>query len=164
MVFALRLLTTRSILIKTAVRSGLRRNRRHVIHGVLTTLDPYPHATPCNTGQPRERRTAYSYGICRSLQHSATTDRTLVMSRGKRIESARRLLTDSTSFSMRSPSSHRFAYLTLLRRRDPLQSGGRASPFRERIKSLVKLSGFRRGVNLWTEGKGRSRNEAHART
>jgi len=50
---------------------------------------------------------------------------------GQRFESARRLLTDSTSFSMRSPSSHRFAYLTLLRRRDPLQSGGRIGPLLE---------------------------------
>jgi hypothetical protein len=40
MVFALRLGTTGSILIKTAVRSGLRRNRRCVIHGVLTRFDP----------------------------------------------------------------------------------------------------------------------------
>ncbi len=40
MVFALRLRTTRSILIKTAVRSGLRRNWRSVIHGVLTRFDP----------------------------------------------------------------------------------------------------------------------------
>jgi hypothetical protein len=70
----------------------------------------------------------------------------LVMRRGQRFESARRLLTDSTSFSMRSPSSHRFAYLTLLRRRrDPLQSGGRVGPFRERIKSLVEPYGFPHG-------------------
>jgi hypothetical protein len=40
MVFALRLRTTGSILIKTAVRSSLRRNRRCVIHGVVTRFDP----------------------------------------------------------------------------------------------------------------------------
>jgi hypothetical protein len=40
MVFALRLLATGSILIKTAVRSGPRRNRRCVIQSLLTILDP----------------------------------------------------------------------------------------------------------------------------
>jgi len=40
MIFALRPRTTGSILIKTAVRSGLRRNRRCGIHGVLIPLDP----------------------------------------------------------------------------------------------------------------------------
>jgi hypothetical protein len=40
MVSALRLRTTRSILIKTALRSPLRRNRRCVIYGVLTRSDP----------------------------------------------------------------------------------------------------------------------------
>src|ERR671910_2443214 len=40
MVFTLRLRTTGSILIKTAVTSGLRRNGRCVIHGVLTRFDP----------------------------------------------------------------------------------------------------------------------------
>jgi len=40
MVFALRLRATGSILIKTAVRIGLWRNRRCVIYGVLTRFDP----------------------------------------------------------------------------------------------------------------------------
>ncbi len=40
MVFALRLRATGSILIKTAVRIGPRRNRRCLIHGVLTRFDP----------------------------------------------------------------------------------------------------------------------------
>jgi hypothetical protein len=40
MVIALRLLATGSILIKTAVRSGPRRNRRCVIQSLLTILDP----------------------------------------------------------------------------------------------------------------------------
>src|SRR5215211_1524863 len=53
--FTLRLRTTGSILIKTAVRSGLRRNGRCVIHGVLTRFDPNPHAVPCNHVQSREQ-------------------------------------------------------------------------------------------------------------
>src|SRR5829696_6130061 len=62
---------------------------------------------------------------------------------GQRFESARRLLTDSTSFSMRSPSSHRFAYLTLLGRRDPLQRGGRIGPLLEGIP--ISAVAWRRG-------------------
>src|ERR671910_3868139 len=46
MVFTLRLRTTGSILIKTAVRSGLRRNGRCVIRGVLTRFDPNLTLTP----------------------------------------------------------------------------------------------------------------------
>src|SRR5215207_5970551 len=63
-------------------------NRRRVIHGVLITFDPNPHAIPCNTGQARESITLYLCEICKLVQRSATTDRTLVMSRGKRFESA----------------------------------------------------------------------------
>src|SRR5919112_5964304 len=55
------------------------------------TLDPNPDAIPCNRGQCREQKTLCLYGICKPVQPSATTDRTLVMSRGKRFESARRL-------------------------------------------------------------------------
>src|SRR5215211_170666 len=88
---------------------------------------------------PKKARFPYASGRARTCASK------LVMSRGKRFESARRLLTDSTSFSMRSPSSHRFAYLTLLRRRDPLQRDSRAGPFRERIKSLVEPYGFLHG-------------------
>jgi hypothetical protein len=91
MVFALRLRTTRSILIKTALRSALRRNRRCVIHGVLTRFDPNPHAIPCNSGQCREQKTLCLCGICKPLQLSVTTDRALVAVAGKRFESARRL-------------------------------------------------------------------------
>src|SRR5919107_6348655 len=47
---------------------------------------------PCNSGQPREQKTLCLCEICKPVQRSATTDRTLVMSRGKRFESARRLL------------------------------------------------------------------------
>src|SRR5829696_7696292 len=46
---------------------------------------------PCNSEQYREQKTLYLCGICKLVQPSATTDRTLVMSRGKRFESARRL-------------------------------------------------------------------------
>jgi hypothetical protein len=81
MVFTLRLRTTGSILIKTAVRSGLRRNGRCVIHGVLTRFDPNPHAVPCNRGQTREQKIAYLCGNCKPMQPSATNDRTLVISK-----------------------------------------------------------------------------------
>ena len=56
-----------------------------------TLLDPNPHATSCNNRQYREQKTLFLCGICKPLQPSATTDRALVMSRGKRFESARRL-------------------------------------------------------------------------
>src|SRR5215210_6622355 len=36
---------------------------------------------PCNTGQRREQKTLFLCGICKPMQRSATTDRTLVMSR-----------------------------------------------------------------------------------
>src|SRR5215217_2875912 len=55
-------------------------NGRRAIHGLLTTLDPNPDAIPCNSEQSREQRTAYLCGICKPVQHSATIDRTLVMS------------------------------------------------------------------------------------
>jgi transcriptional regulator with XRE-family HTH domain len=55
------------------------------------TLDPNPHAIPCNSGQSREQKIAYLCGICKPLQPSATTDRTLVMRLSQRFESARRL-------------------------------------------------------------------------
>jgi hypothetical protein len=42
-------------------------------------------------GNRGRRKTHYLCGICKPLQRPATTDRTLVMSRGKRFESARRL-------------------------------------------------------------------------
>jgi hypothetical protein len=45
------------------------------------TLDPNPDAMPCNRGQHREQEAPFLYGICKPLQLSATTDRTLVMSR-----------------------------------------------------------------------------------
>ena len=45
----------------------------------------------CNTGQGRERKAAYLWGICNPLHTPATPDGSLVMSRGKRFESARRL-------------------------------------------------------------------------
>jgi hypothetical protein len=56
-------------------------NGRRAIHGLLTTLDPNPDAIPCNSEQSREQRTAYLCEICKPVQHSATPDRTLVMSR-----------------------------------------------------------------------------------
>src|SRR5215211_4921264 len=46
---------------------------------------------PCNSEQSREQRAAYLCGICKPLQRSATTDRTLVAGAGQRFESARRL-------------------------------------------------------------------------
>jgi hypothetical protein len=45
----------------------------------------------CSATVGKEQKTLFLCGICRSLQRPATTDRTLVMSRGKRFESARRL-------------------------------------------------------------------------
>ncbi len=65
MVFALRLRTTGSILIKTAVRSGLRRNGRCVIHGVLTRFDPSLTLTrtqhPANLGNAgNSKRVSYA--------------------------------------------------------------------------------------------------------
>jgi hypothetical protein len=56
-----------------------------------TVLDPNPHATLCNSEQYRELKTLCICGNCTPVQRPATTDRTLVMSRGKRFESARRL-------------------------------------------------------------------------
>jgi hypothetical protein len=46
-----------------------------------TLLDPNPHAVPCNSGQYREQKSRCLSGICKPVQRSATTDRTLVMSR-----------------------------------------------------------------------------------
>src|SRR5215210_451177 len=54
-------------------------------------FDPNPHAILRNSGQLRGQITAYLCGIRNPVQTSTTTDRTLVMSRGKRFESARRL-------------------------------------------------------------------------
>ena len=67
------------------------RNRRRVIHGVLTLLDPSPYAILCNIEQYREQKTPYLCGICNPVQRSATTDCTLVAGAGQRFESARRL-------------------------------------------------------------------------
>jgi hypothetical protein len=65
---------------------------RGIVYVLPNPLDPNPDATRYNTGQSREQEIAYLCGICPPLQHPAITDRTLVMSRGKRFESARRLL------------------------------------------------------------------------
>ena len=54
---------------------------RRAIHGLPAPIDPNPHAIPCNSEQSREQEIAYLCGICTPLQPSATTDRTLVMSR-----------------------------------------------------------------------------------
>src|SRR5215210_2450350 len=66
-------------------------NGRRAIHGLLTTLDPNPGAIPCNSEQSRAQKTVYLCEICKPVQHSATTDRTLVERSGQRFESARRL-------------------------------------------------------------------------
>jgi hypothetical protein len=54
-------------------------------------FDPNPHATPCNSKQYREQKTLCLGDVSKSLQRSATTDRTLVKRLGQRFESARRL-------------------------------------------------------------------------
>ena len=46
---------------------------------ILTPVDPNPYAMPCNKGQAGEEKTAYLKVICKPVQHSATTDRSLVM-------------------------------------------------------------------------------------
>src|SRR5215217_8254960 len=50
-------------------------------YGLPIPLDPNPHAILCNAGQSREQKIAYLWGKCKPVQHSATPDRTLVMSR-----------------------------------------------------------------------------------
>src|SRR5215218_6108129 len=51
----------------------------------------WPEASLCNAEQPKEQEIAYLCGIRYLQQCSDTPDRTFVMSRGKRFESARRL-------------------------------------------------------------------------
>jgi len=45
-------------------------------------LDPNPDAIHCNSDQSREQKILYLCGTCKSLQSSATTDRTLVAGAG----------------------------------------------------------------------------------
>jgi hypothetical protein len=75
MVFTLRLRTTGSILIKTALRSGLRRNLRCVIHGVLTRINPsftltrpQYSAIPGNAGNRKPSSYAGIAGLCNAQQ------------------------------------------------------------------------------------------------
>ena len=49
------------------------------------------HVLPDTTWQAREEKPAYLCGVCMVVHISATTDSSLVKSRGKRFESARRL-------------------------------------------------------------------------
>ena len=57
----------------------LNKNQRRVTRGRRTPLDPSPHAIPGNSEQYKEQKTAYLCGIRKPVQHSATTDRALVM-------------------------------------------------------------------------------------
>ena len=57
-----------------------------------STLTPLGTQIQCNPKQAGERKIAQECGICKPVQNPATHDRSLVMSRGKRFESARRLL------------------------------------------------------------------------
>jgi hypothetical protein len=72
---------------------------RTIDEGTLRqNADTTGNAIRCNTLQPVAEKTAWKCGICNPRQAPATLDRSLVMSRGKRFESARRL-----SFCLQNP-------------------------------------------------------------
>src|SRR5215207_3389821 len=82
--------------------SVLQRNRRRVIHQLLTSPDTTGNAIRCNAGQGRAKKPAYLCGICKPVQTPATTDRTLVKRLGQRFESAPRLPHSSRIYGIRA--------------------------------------------------------------